>query len=115
MRIPSEEDEKDTATVVRTGRGLDPGTAEANCTHTFKTIEDLQPGNNLCCIYDTEEEHRELLTPYLKNGLDKHEKVIYIVDAHTAETVLGYLRDAGVEVEPYLSSGQLAILSVGET
>jgi len=44
----------------------------------------------------------------------KGEKVVYIVDARTAETVLGYLRDAGVEVEPYLSSGQLAILSVDE-
>src|SRR5450756_2608723 len=97
MRIPSVEDEKDTATVVRTGAGLDPGNAGASCTCTFKSIEDLQPGDHLCYIYDTEEEHRELLTPYLKNGLDKHEKVIYIVDARTAETVLDYLRDAGVE------------------
>ena len=114
MRILTEEDEKDTATVVRTGAGPDPGTAGASCTCTFKTIEDLQPGDHLCCLYDTEKEHRELMTPYLKTGLEKGEKVIYIVDARTAETVLGYLRDAGVEVEPYLSSGQLAILSVDE-
>ena len=115
MHTPREEDKKDAATLVRTDAGPEHGTAGANCTCTFKTIEDLQPGNNLCFIYDTEEEHRELLTPYLKNGLDKHEKVIYIVDARTAETVLGYLRDAGVGVEPYLSSGQLTILSVDET
>jgi signal transduction histidine kinase len=114
MRIRTEEDEKDTGTVVRMGAGLDPGTAGASCTCTFKSIEDLQPGDHLCCLYDTEEEHRELMTLYLKTGLEKCEKVIYIVDARTAETVLGYLRDAGVEVEPYLSSGQLAILSVDE-
>ena len=80
-----------------------------------RTIKDLQPGDHLCCIYETEEEHRELITSYLKRGLEKREKVIYIVDVRTAETVLGYLRDAGVEVEPYLSSGQLSILSVGES
>src|SRR5450759_3568341 len=114
MRILTEEDEKNTATVVRMGAGLDPGTAGASCTCTFKSIEDLQPGDHLCCLYDTEEEHRELMTLYLKTGLEKGEKVVYIVDARTAETVLGYLRDAGVEVEPYLSSGQLAILSVDE-
>ena len=114
MHTPSEEDKKDAATVVRTGAGPEHGTAGANCACTFKTIEDLQPGDHLCFIYDTEEEHRELLTLYLKNGLDKHEKVIYIVDARTAETVLDYLRDAGVAVESYLSSGQLSVLSVDE-
>ena len=80
-----------------------------------RTIKDLQPGDHLCCIYETEEEHRELITSYLKRGLEKREKVIYIVDVRTAETVLGYLRDAGVEVEQYLSSGQLSILSADES
>jgi PAS domain S-box-containing protein len=43
--------------------------------------------------------------------LELGEKVLYIVDAHTAETVLKYLRDDGVEVEPYLANGQLSILT----
>ena len=115
MMIPSREDTRPLPpTVVRKGVGLDPGTAGASCTCTFKSIEDLQPGDHFCCLYDTEEEHRELMTPFLKTGLEKGEKVVYIVDARTAETVLGYLRDSGVEVEPYLSSGQLSILSVDE-
>lgn len=41
--------------------------------------------------------------------------MVYIVDAHTAEDILSYLRDAGLEVEPYLASGQLGILTVDET
>lgn len=78
-------------------------------------LKDLVPGDHLCCIYKTEEEYREVITPYLKTGLEKGEKIIYIVNARTAETVLGYLRDAGVETEPCLSSGQLSILSIFET
>jgi len=79
--------------------------------YTLRNITDLRPEDHLCCLYETEEEHRALLTPYLRQGLEQGEKVLYIVDAYTAETVLDYLRDDGVEVKPYLDSGQLNILT----
>lgn len=77
-------------------------------------VKDLGPGDHLCCIYDTDEEHRELITPYIISGLERNEKVLYIVDVRTAEAVKEYLRAAGVSVEPYLEEGQLAILNVDE-
>jgi len=80
-------------------------------TYFPRTIADLQPGDHLCCLYETEEEHRAVLTPFLRQGLERGEKVIYIVDTRTAEAILGYLQDNGLEVEPYLASGQLAILT----
>ena len=79
--------------------------------HSLHTLADLRPGHHLCCLYETEEEHRGLLTPFLRSGLERGEKVVYIVDAHTADTVLGYLRDDGVDPEPYVASGQLSILA----
>jgi len=79
--------------------------------YILRNITDLRPGDHLCCLYETEEEHRALLTPYLRQGLELGEKVLYIVDAYTAETVLDYLRYDGVEVKPYLDSGQLNILT----
>jgi PAS domain S-box-containing protein len=80
-------------------------------TRSLRTIEDLGPGDHLCCLYQTEEEHRAVLTPFLRQGLERGEKVVYIVDAHTAETILGYLRDDGMDVQPYLARGQLALLT----
>lgn len=77
-------------------------------------IRDLKPADHLCCLYETEEEHRALLAPYLRQGLELGEKVLYIVDAHTAETVLKYLRDDGVKVEPYLAMKQLSILTASD-
>jgi transcriptional regulator with XRE-family HTH domain len=74
-----------------------------------RKITDLQPGEHVCCIYDTEEEHKALVTSFLRRGLERHEKVFYITDAHTAETILNYLREDGLEVEPYLTKGQLNI------
>jgi len=78
-------------------------------------IEDIKLGDHLCIIYETEEEHKNLLTPYLKQGLEQNEKVLYIVDIHTAKTVLNYLRDDGVDVDSYLESGQLNMLTIGES
>jgi len=82
------------------------------------TIADLGPGDHLCYLYETEEEHRTVLTPFLRQGLERGEKVLYIADAHAPETILGYLRNdpsiasgQGLDVEPYLARGQLAILA----
>jgi PAS domain S-box-containing protein len=81
-------------------------------TYSLPEITDLQPGDHLCCLYDTDEEHRAVLTTFLRQGLEKDEKVLYIVDTHTAETVLGYLRLDGLELEPYFAREQLNILKV---
>jgi PAS domain S-box-containing protein len=79
------------------------------------TLAGLKPGDHLCCLYETEQEHQAVLTPFLRQGLERGEKVLYIVDAHAAEAVLGYLRADGLDVEPYLACGQLAILTSDET
>ncbi len=84
-----------------------------NC-HSLHAIENVKPGDHLCCIYETDEEHRQILTPFLRKGLQQGEKVLTIVDAHSAETVLGYLQDDGVDAAPYLASGQLVIISSDE-
>ncbi len=78
-------------------------------------MANLEPGDHLCCLYQTEEEHRAVLTPFLRQGLERDEKVLYILDAHTPEAILGYLRDDGLDVEPYLSRGQLAIVTRGDS
>ncbi len=83
-------------------------------TRSLHTMQDLQPGDHLCCLYETEEEHRAVLTPFVRQGLERGERVLYIVDARTAETVLGYLRDEGLDAESYVSSGQMAILTADD-
>jgi len=76
-----------------------------------RSLEELGPGDHLCCIYGSEEEHRALLVPFLRQGLQRGEKVIYITDAHTAEEVLGWLEEDGWEVGGLLGSGRLTVLT----
>ena len=77
-------------------------------------VSGLVPGDHLCWFYETEEEHRTWLMPFIRQVLKRGEKVVYIVDAHTPEEVLNSLRNHGVETGSYLESGQLAISTVGE-
>jgi uroporphyrinogen-III synthase len=72
-------------------------------TDEVRAIDELRPGDHLCCIYETEGEHRAVLTPFLRRGLERGERVFYIVDDRTAEQILRYLREDGVRVEPYLA------------
>jgi PAS domain S-box-containing protein len=56
-----------------------------------------------------------VLIPFLRQGLERAEKVIYIADARSMETILGSLQSDGLDVEPYLARGQLAILTSEDT
>jgi len=75
----------------------------------------LQTGEHLCCLYASEEEHRALLSPFIRQGLERYEKVVYMVDDHTAEQILSYLDADGVGVDPYLNRRQLTVLSSDES
>lgn len=49
---------------------------------SLRTIKELGIGDHLCCLYETEEEHRALLTPFMRGGLEQGEKVLYIIYYH---------------------------------
>lgn len=82
---------------------------------SIKSFADIQPGDHLCCIYSTDSEHRAVLTPYLRAGLEQNEKVFYIVDARTRDAVINYLKADGVDVGYYLDKGQFIILTAADS
>jgi hypothetical protein len=73
------------------------------------------PSSHTCGFYESEEEHRALITPFLLQGLERGERVVYITDAHSAETIRGYLQDAGVDGDAAVARGQLVFRTAQET
>lgn len=71
---------------------------------------DLDPGRHYCCVLTSDEEHRDVLTPLLCEGLSRRETVLYFTGAHAPDAMLAHLRDAGVDVASVLSSGQLRLV-----
>ena len=54
-------------------------------TYSLRTAKERKPGDHLCQIYETEEQHRTVLTPFLRQELERGEKVLYVVDARAAK------------------------------
>ncbi len=75
------------------------------------TLTQLRPGDHLCQLYASEDEHRAVLTPFLQDGLERGERVLYVADFHTPDEILNYLRAAGLDVDDYQARDQLRLLS----
>lgn len=69
------------------------------------------PGMHMCCIYESEDEHRKVICEFIRQGFEQGEKVIYIADAGTARKMLEAFEKDGLEVYSRMSKGQLLILA----
>jgi PAS domain S-box-containing protein len=78
-------------------------------------ISQLQPGEHLCCFYQSEHEHQAIVTAFVCEGFRRGEKCIYIADVHTQNLILDCLWTAGIAVDAYLTSGQLCVMSANDT
>lgn len=74
-------------------------------------LTEISRGHHLCQLYETEEEYKSVTTAFIHQGLRNNEKVIYAIDAHPCETILKYLRAAGIDVDTPLQSGQLSLIT----
>ena len=80
-----------------------------------RELSGLKPGTHLLGLFASEAEQRAWVIPYLIAGLEAGEQVVYIWDSRPPEVIQEHLRAAGVDLEPYLASGQLSFLAARET
>ena len=74
----------------------------------------LAPHDHLCLVYESEEEQFATIVPYFRNGLERHEKCVYVADEHTVEEVLQALRAHGIPVDQARQSGALEVVTQRE-
>jgi KaiC/GvpD/RAD55 family RecA-like ATPase len=67
-----------------------------------------------CLIYETEEEKFAAAVPYLRAGLKRGERCLYVADEDSRVAVLDALERAGTDVDRYLRTGALFIASSPE-
>src|SRR5437870_423635 len=89
--------------------------SHAGSSRLTEVAEGLGQHEHLCLIYDTQEEQFAAALPYLRTGLERGERCLYIVDENTAAAVLDALRKGGTDVDYYLRSGALTISPKQET
>jgi len=79
-----------------------------------RAIGKLGVHDHLCLIYETQEEQFSAVIPFMKIGLERGEKCVYVVDDNTAAMVINGMKGAGIDVESAVESGKLVIVSKQE-
>jgi transcriptional regulator with GAF, ATPase, and Fis domain len=78
-------------------------------------LQRLGPHDHLCSIYETQEEHYSVAIPFIRVGLDRGEKCIYIADDGKDEMVREAMYAEGIDVERVIADRSLILTARGQT
>jgi len=71
----------------------------AQATPLIAALERLGPHDHLCSIYESPQDHYTVAIPFIRIGLDRGEKCIYIADDGTIGDVRQAMESEGIDVE----------------
>ena len=91
-------------TAAKTGRLVDSDRLR-------RAVTGLAPGDHLCLIYESQAEQFAVMGLFVRTGLERGERCIYIADENTAESVVDALRAGGADVDKALASGALSVIT----
>jgi hypothetical protein len=89
--------------------------APESMTNVLPAIGEMKPGDHYCGIYRTDEDQRAIVVDFVRDGIARGEKMIYIVNLQSAEQLRTTLATAGIDVEAVVERGQLVILTAKES
>jgi|GEM_PF-392062 len=72
-----------------------------------RDLQTLQPGEQLCHIYQDENECCATASSFVRQGLDQRHKILCLTDPLIAQRIWNLLAQEGVDVEALLAAGQL--------
>jgi len=81
----------------------------AQATPLIAALEQLGPHDHFCSIYENPQEHYAVAIPFIRIGLDRGEKCIYIADDGTVGDVRQAMQSEGIDVERATSSKALVL------
>lgn len=76
---------------------------------TFKMVEHLAIHEHLALLFSSQKEQFDVITPFLRTGLERGERCLYLVDDITPTAILARLKEEGLEVSNALEAKSLVI------
>jgi hypothetical protein len=64
---------------------------------------------HVCAFFNTPDEEYRVLTPFIKEGIERKQKAFHIVDPRQREDHLNRLRQAGIDTEQTQRTGQFEV------
>lgn len=104
------------------GRGVCPGECRGgtrNCLGAMMSARwpewgEIRPGDHVVFIYDDTAELTAFVVPYVKGGLARGDRCLYVVDDLEPAEVTGALAEGGVDVEREMERGALSLMDAQE-
>ena len=81
----------------------------AQATPLIAALERLGPHDHLCSIYESPEDHYAVAIPFMRIGLNRGEKCIYIADDGTVGDVRHAMESEGIDVDRASASKALVL------
>jgi hypothetical protein len=66
---------------------------------------------HICAFFNSIDDQHRVLRPFMKDGFDRRDKAIHLVDPERREEHLRWLAEAGIHVDEAMSTGQLEVWS----
>jgi MEDS: MEthanogen/methylotroph, DcmR Sensory domain len=70
----------------------------------------LDRSRHICAFFNSADEERRVLGSFNKDGIDRGEKEVHLVEAAQREEYVEGLEDAGIDVQQAMGTGQLEVL-----
>ncbi|MFB3814984.1 MAG: MEDS domain-containing protein [Terriglobales bacterium] len=85
--------------------------AQAACGQSYhlRDLGSLRAGDHVCGMFRTNEEQQEATGMFLRDGIARGERIVYVASAGTREDICGSLQRAGIDAEACLARGQLQL------
>jgi PAS domain S-box-containing protein len=84
-------------------------------TPLIAALEQLGPHDHFCSIYESPQEHYAVAIPFIRIGLNRGEKCIYIADDGGAEDVRQAMQSEGIDVDSAIASKALVLATKDQT
>jgi MEDS: MEthanogen/methylotroph, DcmR Sensory domain len=66
--------------------------------------------HHICAFFNSADEERRVLRSFIRDGFDRGDKAVHVVDAESRAEYLKGLADAGIDVQQVMDTGQLEVL-----
>src|SRR6476619_6190169 len=78
-------------------------------------VNELQPSDHVCLLHRSPAEQKDSLIPFIKQGVVRHERCLYIADEVLDPELKTVLADGGLDLLRLRQEGSLQVLNRYET
>lgn len=84
-------------------------------TNRDQNSHDHGPDNHLALIYESRNEQLAAVVPFIRQGLEQNERVMYVADENPKDELISAFQGTGLDVKSALNSGDLTFHTTEET